>query len=244
MSKKRLLGAFVSRSRLRAAFLLLGGVLLSGLAFLSLTVSERLKEARTEREEMVASRVFDELEREVSSFLEGEAARPRYASLLSTDPASWAPFVVGYFRRENGADDVVAADGITSENRRRIAWALNEARPQLEGQARVPAAVFETAPRGGGSAAGEFEVERKEVPSVAPAPVLPGTSALPKKSAEKPQAVGSSAPLLESKGKASGSDIIQQLNRAPERRKANKTSDENAEGSRAEDPFEDYGRAF
>lgn len=239
MSRKRLLGAFVSRARLRAAFLLLGAILLLGLLFLSLAARERLREAQADREEMVASRVFDELEREVSAFLDGEAARPRYHSLASTDPASWAPFVVGYFKTDHGAEEIVAADGITSENKRRIRWALEQARPEFVGDRAAASAL---APGALPAAGEEHEAPQKETGQAAPAPVSPASPHRERQ--QKPSAKSEGSLALESKGNASGAEIIQQLNRAPELRKSKKSADEQAAPGEAEDPFQDYRSAF
>ena len=109
-------GGKVSRSRLRIAFIAVGTLLLGALGFLAHLASERLEEARADREHMVASRVFDEMEREVSAFLESEADRPPYSDLQATNPENWAPFVVGYFARARtdvaGSGEVVVAEGV------------------------------------------------------------------------------------------------------------------------------------
>jgi hypothetical protein len=119
--KKSALRPGISVVKLRAGFMALAIVLLGGLLILSMAMKKRLEEARLQREEMVASRVFDELEREVSAFLDGESARQHYGSLQETDPKSWAPFVVGYFKVTQADPQVVGAD---EEATRRVRWAL------------------------------------------------------------------------------------------------------------------------
>ena len=134
---KRALGVPTQLSlfKLRVSFLLLGAALLGALLVLSLLMQSRLEEASRDREGMVASRVFDELEREVSTFLDEENERPVYGNLANTDPQTWAPFVVGYFKRNRFQLDHVAADGATSENHRRILWAIREAGPDMKADA-------------------------------------------------------------------------------------------------------------
>jgi hypothetical protein len=90
-----------SLARLRWAFCALGAGLLIAVALLLHSALARLDEQRLIRHRMVAERVFDEVERELSSLLQLEAKRPSEAyDAQDTDPDNWAPFVVGYYRRE------------------------------------------------------------------------------------------------------------------------------------------------
>jgi hypothetical protein len=224
-----MLGAQVSLTKLRAGFIALGAVLLIGLGAASWVVTVRLDEAKTDREEMVASRVFDEMEREISAFLQSESERPYYSDLERTNPETWAPFVVGYFAgavpRQLDRVRIVGAEGPTTENKRRTSWALS--------QAFGPSSI-EASPAGGAQV------------QVAPAPISPGqlapehedlgaASGAVKKKGEQ------AAPLAQQK-QASGSEIIQSLNRAPERRKAVKAPDPDNEKNA--DPFSDYSEQF
>ena len=92
--------------RLRLAFLGLGAVLLVPFGFLLDAVESRVEAQRQLRHEVVAERIFDELERELTAVLEGESARPSSAYDEVTRTDSWAPFVLGYFklRLERGVD--------------------------------------------------------------------------------------------------------------------------------------------
>lgn len=95
-------------TRLRLAFAALGVVLLTPLGFLLHSVNERIEAERRLRHQVVAERIFDELERELTTFLETEAERAafKYARAKPSDP--WASSVVGYFTIENGRRRVSA----------------------------------------------------------------------------------------------------------------------------------------
>lgn len=223
----------VSLLRLRIAFIALGVILLCGLFALSWFVEERLAEARRDREEMVAARVFDEMEREISAFLEGESERPHYENLESTNPETWAPFVVGYFagaHPEVGSPvRLVAAEGTTSENRRRTRWAIEQAQKEFDAPVDD---VRDGAP----------SVDLLSAPAlplqVAPLP-SPVDSA--KKDAAKKDAAPKGSAPLEQQKQATGSEIIQQLNRAPERRKLKQPAPKQEESP---DAFSDYSERF
>jgi hypothetical protein len=83
---------------LRLAFVALGAVLLTPLGFLLDAVDERIEAQRRLRHDVVAERIFDELERELTTVLESESARPSAAYGEPTRIEAWAPFVVGYFK--------------------------------------------------------------------------------------------------------------------------------------------------
>src|SRR6478609_11051406 len=112
-----------SLQQLRWAFMSLGVILIGAVLSLTYAMHKRLIAAERDREEMVALRVFDELEREINAFLETENQREPYQSLEHTNPELWAPFMVGYFKL-NAEEEFIAADGPTSENRRRMTWSL------------------------------------------------------------------------------------------------------------------------
>lgn len=207
---------------LRLAFLGLGTILLSGLLLLSLAVEERLEQARRDREEMVASRVFDEMEREISAFLELEATRPLYTHLENTNPETWAPHVVGYFTlpQPGGIEGarIVAAEGKTTENRRRVLWALRQAESTWH-----PSQVDESP-----GALPEATVQKK----------IPAPTAVPadkERIQATPQVISP-----QSQKDVTGTEIIESLNRAKERRRAApKTEDQERP-----DQFQDYTESY
>jgi hypothetical protein len=111
-------------TRLRLAFIALGVVLLLPLALLVRSASERLEEQRKLKHEVVAERIFDEMERELVALLERERARSSDAyAATNTRPESWAPFVVGYFVHDAGGTRVTASELLTDERQRTVASA-------------------------------------------------------------------------------------------------------------------------
>ena len=87
-----------SLARLRAGFIGLGLLLLLPLAMLLGEAEARFEEQRRLRHEIVAERIFDEMERELTLLLENEGARPSSAyEATHTQVESWSPWVVGYF---------------------------------------------------------------------------------------------------------------------------------------------------
>ncbi|HTU58807.1 MAG TPA: hypothetical protein VMF89_10245, partial [Polyangiales bacterium] len=96
-------------TRLRIAFLLLGAALLVPLALLLRSVDSRLEAQRRLRHELVAERIFDEMEGELTALLSREEARPSDAYVgAGTRVENWAPFVVGYFTRDARGAQIVA----------------------------------------------------------------------------------------------------------------------------------------
>ena len=218
----------VSLAKLRAGFIGLGSLLLIGLGASSWVVQKRLEEAKKDREEMVASRVFDEMEREISAFLQGEGERPPYHDLERTNPETWAPFVVGYFAEavpgRIETTRIVGAEGSTSENKRRTAWALKQV---FLDETQAPSLAQEgKSPPAPGSLGQAHQLH--DAPEAAPAP------SEPKKKAE-------ASALPTQQKQASGSEIIQSLNRAPERRKVKPAAQKDEKNS---DPFSDYSEQF
>lgn len=82
---------------LRLTFVALGVLLLLPLYVLKGAIDSRIATQARLRHEVVAERIFDEFERELTRVIEREAARPSSAYDAPTDPAAWAPFVVGYY---------------------------------------------------------------------------------------------------------------------------------------------------
>jgi hypothetical protein len=123
----------LSLKRLRAAFLALGLVLLGALFLLVSSALARLDRQRELRHEVVAERIFDELERELTAHLIVESERPSEAyDALSTSPSAWAPFVVGYFTVSDGYR-VVARDQLAAPRVQRLERALASVWPAPAG---------------------------------------------------------------------------------------------------------------
>ncbi len=129
----------LSLKRLRAAFVALGVVLLGALHLLVSSALARLDRQRALRHEVVAERIFDELERELTAHLIVESERPSEAyDAVSTRPSAWAPFVVGYFTVSDG-HHVVAREQLGPARVQRLEQALASVWP-------APAAVPKPTP--------------------------------------------------------------------------------------------------
>jgi hypothetical protein len=115
-------------NRLRLAFVGLGVALLLPLALLVRSAAERLEEQRKLKHQVVAERIFDEMERELAALLEHERARPTSAyGTTQTRVESWDPFVVGYFTRDSGGPNVIAGAQLTAERIARVRAAAEAA---------------------------------------------------------------------------------------------------------------------
>jgi signal transduction histidine kinase len=87
--------------KLKLGFIALGAALLFTVLGLLHSSVSRLEQQRALRHHMVAERVFDEAEREISSLLQHEAERPSAAyDATDTDPQRWSRFIVGYYLRD------------------------------------------------------------------------------------------------------------------------------------------------
>lgn len=228
------LGGGLSLRRLRLAFVGLGVTLLAILGALAGIAEERLKDAQKEREEMVSSRIFDEMEREISAFLDLENDRPNYTELGQTNPETWAPFVVGYFSGARAGSpssaQIVVAERNSAEDQRRISWALTRASDNfgasIDPSPPAPQRAAPSAP-----------------PRALPLPSLPQNTLDPAPAgrAEEGSVKNEVAPSPPASKPSSDREIIESLNRAPERRKTKSSSQSN---SGAEDPFSDYSRSY
>jgi len=117
---------FDNITRLRLAFAAIAAALLLPLGWLLHSIEQRLETQRRLRQEVVAERIFDELERELTHVLEREAARQSAAyDDASTHANAWEPFVVGYFKQEQGDTVLLAANELDAERRKRLSWALS-----------------------------------------------------------------------------------------------------------------------
>ncbi len=154
-------------TRLRLGFLALALVFLAPLGWLLHSSHLRLEEQRRLRHEVVAERIFDELERELTAVLSAEQERSSQDYDGFTDPVTWAPFIVGYFTTSDRGSRVVAQERLPEERRRRVQAAL----AQLESS--LPAPPASPAP-----------IDRVQEPDplgpVAPEPKPPANSVRPK----------------------------------------------------------------
>jgi hypothetical protein len=117
-------------TRLRLGFLLLGAALLAPLFVLLRSVESRLEAQRHLRHEIVAERIFDEMERELTALLAREGERPSDAyDVTQTRVETWAPFVVGYFTRDAAGLRVIARDQLTPERAARVERAVERTLP-------------------------------------------------------------------------------------------------------------------
>ena len=117
-------------TRLRLAFVALGAVLLAPLGFLLNAVDDRIQAQRRLRHEVVAERIFDELERELTAVLETESTRPSAAYGEPTRVEAWAPFVLGYFKLNTalaaGRPELLARDQLDDARTLRLTAVLGE----------------------------------------------------------------------------------------------------------------------
>jgi signal transduction histidine kinase len=131
--------------KLRLGFIALGAALLLTVLGLLHSAVSRLEQQRRLRHQMVAERVFDEAEREISSLLQHEAERPSVAYDASeTDPQRWSRFIVGYYRRDPELL-LVAQDKLEPERSARIRDAVTQAQATLDA-ARLGRGAAQVAP--------------------------------------------------------------------------------------------------
>ena len=114
-------------NRLRLAFCSIGALLLGPLGLLAHSVNERLEAQRRLRHEVVADRIFDELERELTTVLSQEFARPSSAyDAASIDDGAAVPYVLRYFTNADGRRNILGGQKPDDERERRAVWALDE----------------------------------------------------------------------------------------------------------------------
>jgi hypothetical protein len=111
---------------LRVTFLALGVLLLLPLYLLRVAFDERIAAQARLRHEVVAERIFDEFERELTRVIERETARPSSAYDSPTDPASWAPFIVGYFTANQQGTRFAPRDAAAAKRRGAVEARLKE----------------------------------------------------------------------------------------------------------------------
>ncbi|HEY2733385.1 MAG TPA: hypothetical protein VGI70_05345 [Polyangiales bacterium] len=197
-----------SLTRLRIAFVLLGAALLAPLFFLLRSMESRLETQRKLRHEIVAERIFDEMERELTSLLAREGERPSDAyDATETRTETWAPFVVGYFTRDSDRLRVIARDQLTDVRSARVERAVEQLpKPPVPEVEAVPSASGSMRPH----AAAQPERARDRAPSA--------SRATPPPSAAATDALGdieSAAPLP---AKTPPEAVLRQLNRGADER--------------------------
>lgn len=112
-------------TRLRLGFLLLGALLLTPLFFVLRAAERRMEAQRRLRHEIVAERIFDEMERELATLLANEDQRPSSAyDAQNTLVSSWSPFVVGYFTSDQASTRVIAAAQLGASRAQRVEHAV------------------------------------------------------------------------------------------------------------------------
>jgi hypothetical protein len=111
-------------TRLRLWFVALGVLLLTPLGFLLDAMDERVEAQRRLRHEVVAERIFDELERELTALLDAESARPSAAYDEPTRAEAWAAYVVGYFKLGADGVELIAGDQRDAARSARVKGAL------------------------------------------------------------------------------------------------------------------------
>lgn len=137
-------------TKLRWAFGGLAAVLLLTVFGLLQSAIARLEEQRLFRHQVVAERVFDEAERELSSLLQHEATRPPAAyDATDTDPTRWGRFVVGYYRRDPNLQIVAEprlSRGRATRVRTAVAKTLEALNANSDARATAPITVDDDEP--------------------------------------------------------------------------------------------------
>jgi hypothetical protein len=219
-------------TRLRIAFVLLAAALLAPLALLARSMETRLEAQRRLRHEIVAERIFDEMERELTALLATESARPTDAyKASSTRVEHWAPFVVGYFTRDAAGVHIVAQSQIDGTRSARLLRALGPSQVPPEPAKPAPDRVGVEAPEVVGLvqelAPSYGKLEKK---------LSRPRAALPNDEAPADKALGERAPAAA---------ILKQLNRGgDEREKVQRKLDSKrrdaTRDSSQDDPLADY----
>ena len=237
-------------TRLRIAFLLLGAALLLPLALLLRSVDSRLEAQRRLRHELVAERIFDEMEGELTALLAREDARPSAAYVdSSTRVENWAPFVVGYFTRDERGVQVVAKQQLAPARLRRLEATLRTA----PAPATHPPAPAAAAASGGAYEALEdaegrdHAVEQKAKHEARRAPSR-GIEVVPAKEAPSAKGLGAaaheSAPAASQPVQPLPEAIIKSLNRAADvrEREQSRPASKRKAATRADDadPLSSY----
>jgi hypothetical protein len=171
-------------NRLRFAFFGIGALLLGPLTLLAHSVNQRLEAQRRLRHEVVAERIFDELERELTTVLSQELARPSLAyDAASMEAPGGAAYVLGYFTTAGGDPRLLNGPNRDDERERRIRWAFDEWGRRAKAGSTAPPTNGTPAPPGSAAepaspaVTGQFEAAPAVAPGrVNPAPASPRSS--------------------------------------------------------------------
>jgi hypothetical protein len=184
-------------ARLRLSFLALGLLLLVPLGWLMHSVNVRVEAQRRLRHQVVAERIFDELERELTRVLEQESARPSSAFDQAMPSPSWEPYVVGYFTTDGAQNRLLDAQSLSPERRRRLSWAL------------AHDGVIQTRPK--------QQLGALEQSAPSPDDVTAGSGAHAK-------AASAPSPAMKAGGSLSPAEVLRKLNRAKDERQQSTVS--------------------
>jgi hypothetical protein len=177
------------------------------LAWLLTTVEARLDAQRRLRHEVVADRIFDELERELTSVLAQSSQQARLAPGQRPAAESWPPFVVGYVQRTKDGNQLFTRSGSGASDADRLRLAADGIVAKVG-----PVVTPPLAPGGLGAAAPSAIAEPVPIMRAAPGSFM---------SAPRPANFNGPGPASAAKirpGQASQSDVLNKLNRAHEQR--------------------------
>ena len=160
--------------------------------------------------------------------------------MAETDPATWAPFVGGYFSQQNGHNEVVVADGTARDNRQRMLWAIDHAGDRFPLTAHADDETAQLENQEEKATPPKAEPPRRLLSKQKKAPAKKERSTVLEVQRES---FAPPPPAAPSK-KSSGSDIIKSLNRAPERRKQQAPKPCRPKSKQPKDPFTDYARGY
>jgi hypothetical protein len=150
-------------NRMRLAFVGLGVALLLPLLLLVRSAAARLEEQRKLKHQVVAERIFDEMERELATLLEHEHARPSAAyAAAQTRVQNWDPFVVGYFTHDYTGPQVTARVQLTAGRAQRVADAARSAWQDGHQPVSAPSPAQDVAPMEPAPASGHVPLSAAE----------------------------------------------------------------------------------
>ena len=113
-------------TRLRWAFLGLALILTVPLLWLVHSVNQKVEAQRRLRHQVVAERIFDELERELTRVLGQESLRPSAHFDQQGPPERWAPYVLSYFTQQHGEALLLKEKRLEPERRARVLATLSK----------------------------------------------------------------------------------------------------------------------
>jgi hypothetical protein len=132
-----------SLTRLRLAFTALGLLLVLPLVWLLVSFDRRLEAQRRVRHEVVAERIFDEVERELTLVLNEFAEQPSVTDGALPTAADRAPYVLGFYVREGNELRGSGVPNAEPERQRRWAFAFERVRVMTAEPPKRPAPEHE-----------------------------------------------------------------------------------------------------